>query len=54
VDHTQYDTDSILRLITERFGLPELAGLKLRDDALKAHGSRPMGDLTQALNLPRK
>jgi acid phosphatase len=54
VDHTLYDTDSILRLITERFALPELAGLKQRDDALKAHGSKPIGDLTNALNLPRK
>jgi phospholipase C len=54
VDHTQYDTDSTLRFITERFGLPELAGLKQRDDALKAHGGKPMGDLTAALTLPRK
>ena len=54
VDHTQYDTDSILRFITERFGLPELPGLKQRDDALKAHGNQPMGDLTHALDLARK
>jgi acid phosphatase len=54
VDHTLYDTDSILRFVTERFALAELSGLKQRDDALKAHGSPPMGDLTQALTLPRK
>ncbi len=51
VDHTQYDTGSILRFITERFDLPELAGLKLRDDSLKANGNPPMGDLTNALVL---
>jgi phospholipase C len=54
VDHAQYDTGSILRFVTERFGLPELAGLKQRDDALKAHAGKPMGDLTHALDLARK
>src|SRR5579862_3935096 len=39
VDHTQYDTDSILRFITERFDLPVLSGLAARDAALKAHGA---------------
>jgi len=51
VDHTQYDTASILRLITRRFGLPTLAGLATRDSALKAAGAAAMGDLTNALNL---
>ena len=51
VGHTQYDTGSILRFITARFDLPELAGLKLRDDSLKANGGVPMGDLTNALVL---
>jgi len=51
VDHTQYDTASILRLITRRFGLPTLTGLSDRDTALKASGGQPMGDLTGALNL---
>jgi phospholipase C len=51
VDHTPYDTTSILRLITRRFGLPELPGLKARNDALRAHGEPPMGDLTAALRL---
>jgi len=54
VDHTQYDTASILRLITRRFDLPTLAGLKVRDRALRAHGERPMGDLTNALELGRE
>ena len=51
VDHTQYDTASVLRLITRRFGLPTLPGLTTRDEALKANGGQPMGDLTSALNL---
>jgi acid phosphatase len=51
VDHTQYDTTSIMRFITKRFALPELAGNAARDAALKAGGSRPMGDLTKALTL---
>jgi phospholipase C len=53
VDHTQYDTTSILRFITERFALPVLPGIAARDRALKARGSKPMGDLTGALNLSR-
>src|SRR6185437_7072483 len=54
VDHTQYDTTSILRFISERFGLPLLPGLVQRDAALKAHGRPPMGDLTHALTLARR
>ena len=53
VDHTQYDTASILRLITRRFGLDTLAGLKTRDDALTAAGGNAMGDLTNALDLTK-
>jgi acid phosphatase len=49
VDHTPYDTGSVLRLITRRFSLPQLSGLAARDAALKAHGQPAMGDLTQAL-----
>lgn len=51
VDHTQYDTASILRLITRRFGLDTLPGLATRDSALTAAGGQAMGDLTNALNL---
>jgi acid phosphatase len=51
VDHTQYDTTSILRFITRRFKLPNLPGLTERDIALKANRGKPMGDLTGALAL---
>jgi acid phosphatase len=53
VDHTQYDTESILRLITRRFGLDVLPGISMRDKGLAAHGAAPMGDLTNALDLRR-
>jgi len=51
VDHTQYDTTSILRLITRRWNLPVLPGIRFRDASLLAHGYPPMGDLTHALDL---
>ena len=51
VDHTQYDTASILRLITRRFDLDVLPGIEQRDAGLRAHGAPPMGDLTNALEL---
>jgi phospholipase C len=51
VDHTQYDTTSVLRLITRRWRLPVLPGIIYRDASLLAHGHPPMGDLTQALDL---
>jgi acid phosphatase len=51
VDHTQYDTESILRLITRRFALDVLPGIARRDQGLDAHGAPPMGDLTNALEL---
>jgi phospholipase C len=54
VDHTQYDTTSILRLIEHRFDLPQLPGVAERDAALVAHGNSPMGDLTHALDLVQK
>lgn len=53
VDHTQYDTTSILRFITRRYELPVLKGLADRDAALRAHNEPPMGDLTAALDLPK-
>ena len=49
VDHTPYDTASILRFITRRWSLPTLAGLTTRDTALKANGQPAMGDLSNAL-----
>jgi acid phosphatase len=54
VDHTQYDTESILRLITRRFDLDVLPGITRRDQGLAAHGAAPMGDLTNALDLGRE
>jgi acid phosphatase len=51
VDHTQYDTASILRLITRRFDLEALPGVVGRDKSLAEHSEYPMGDLTNALDL---
>jgi acid phosphatase len=53
VDHTQYDTTSILRFITARYDLPVLPGLVVRDKALRNNDQPPMGDLTAALDLGR-
>ena len=50
VDHTLYDTTSVLRLITERFALPVLPGLDERAKAIAA-GGKTLGDLTNALDL---
>ncbi|HUL65803.1 MAG TPA: acid phosphatase [Burkholderiaceae bacterium] len=52
VDHTMYDTASVLRLITQRWSLPTLPGLAMRDAAVEASTGKPMGDLTHALELP--
>jgi acid phosphatase len=52
VDHTQYDTGSIQRLIAHRYGLAPLPGIEQRDAGLEANGAAPMGDLSGALNLP--
>ena len=54
VDHTMYDTASILRLITHRFGLQPLPGIVERDTRLVANGFKPMGDLTGALDFTRQ
>lgn len=51
VDHTLYDTNSILRFIIHRFDLPNLEGIKSRDAAMAARGQEPIGDLSGALNL---
>jgi acid phosphatase len=53
VDHTQYDTASILRLIARRFDLAALPGVSARDAALVSHGGTAMGDLTPALDLTK-
>ena len=51
VDHTPYDTGSIVRFITHRWSLPVLPGLQLRDTSLEAHGLPAMGDLSASLEL---
>ncbi|MEP6897705.1 MAG: acid phosphatase [Rhodanobacter sp.] len=51
VDHSIYDTGSILRFITRRFGLRKLPGLQLREDAMIAAGGPPPGDLTATLQF---
>jgi acid phosphatase len=53
VDHTPYDTASILRLLIRRFDLEQLPGIARRDQALAAHGEPALGDLTGALDLAR-
>jgi acid phosphatase len=52
VDKTPYDTASILRFITRRWSLDSLPGVVMRDNALKANGAAPMGDLSAALQAP--
>jgi acid phosphatase len=51
VDHTFYDTTSILRLITRVFDLPTLEGIAARDAAFRARGRVGPGDLSAALDL---
>jgi acid phosphatase len=53
VDHTPYDTGSILRLLDRRFALDPLPGTTARDAALASHGEPAMGDLTNALDLTK-
>ncbi|TCM22180.1 acid phosphatase [Novosphingobium sp. PhB165] len=51
VDHTIYDTGSISRFLTRRFGLEKLSGLKMREDAMVAASGVAPGDLTGALDI---
>ena len=51
VDHSVYDTGSIARFITRRFGLEKLPGLAERERAMIAAGGVAPGDLTGALEL---
>jgi phospholipase C len=53
VDHTPYDTTSILRLITKRFHLAILPGIRARDEKVQANGGEALGDLGNALLLTR-
>lgn len=51
VDHTIYDTGSIARFLTRRFGLKKLPGLIERERAMVMSGGPPPGDLTGALDF---
>ena len=51
VDHSLYDTNSILRLITRVHGLAPLDGVLARDRAFEQDGRTPPGDMTGALDL---
>ncbi|MFM0483105.1 acid phosphatase [Paraburkholderia strydomiana] len=51
VDHTVYDTNSILRLISRVHGLAPLDGVVARDRAFAKNGLTPLGDLTAPLDL---
>ncbi|MFM0470318.1 acid phosphatase [Paraburkholderia strydomiana] len=51
VDHTVYDTNSILRLISRVHGLAPLDGVVARDRAFAKNGLAPLGDLTAPLDL---
>ncbi|QYD71818.1 acid phosphatase [Paraburkholderia edwinii] len=51
VDHTVYDTNSILRFISRVHGLEALPGVAARDRAFAQNGLAPLGDLTGALDL---
>jgi acid phosphatase len=51
VDHTFYDTTSIIRFITRLHDLPLLEGVQTRNAAFAARGATPPGDLTGALSF---
>ncbi|WOD16950.1 acid phosphatase [Paraburkholderia kirstenboschensis] len=51
IDHTVYDTNSILRLISRVHGLAPLDGVVARDRAFARNGLAPLGDLTAPLDL---
>jgi len=51
VEHTVYDTGSILRFITRRFALEKLPGLKTREREMMRHEGFAPGDLTEALAI---
>ncbi|SAK93288.1 acid phosphatase [Caballeronia ptereochthonis] len=51
VDHTVYDTNSILRFISRVHDLAPLDGVAARDRAFAANGEAPLGDLTKSLDL---
>ncbi len=54
VDHTPNDSGSVLRFISRRFELDPLQGLIERNKALVSRGNKPFGDLTSALEFPKR
>jgi len=51
VEHTVYDTGSIMRFLTRRFALEKLPGLEMRErEMMRREGFAP-GDLTEALTI---
>ncbi|MEO8895431.1 MAG: alkaline phosphatase family protein, partial [Rhizomicrobium sp.] len=51
VEHTVYDTGSIMRFLTRRFALEKLPGLEMRERAMMRHEGFAPGDLTEALAI---
>lgn len=51
VEHRVYDTGSIARFLTRRFGLEKLPGLRQREQAMRAASGLEPGDLTEALEF---
>ena len=51
IDHTPYDTMSILRFISRVHDLPPLEGVAARDRAFREDNREPLGDLTGALDF---
>ncbi len=51
VDHTLYDTTSILRFITKRYACRHWQVCRPATSAFAANGSPPLGDLTGALDF---
>ncbi len=51
VEHTVYDTGSIMRFITRRFSLKKLPGLEMRERAMMRREGFAPGDLTEALAI---
>ncbi|HVW74268.1 MAG TPA: acid phosphatase [Rhizomicrobium sp.] len=49
VEHTVYDTGSIARLLTRRFGLEKLPGLVMREQEMRRNAGVVPGDLTELL-----
>jgi len=49
VEHTVYDTGSITRFLTRRFGLAKLPGLSMREVGMRRNSGLVPGDLTELL-----